>query len=144
MFDELYQEILMDHYRHPRNAAPLDHLPESYVHENPVGGDSLKLEVVYRDGVVDRVSVDSHGCAISTASASLMSELLKGKTREDALKEVNNFLSIMRGELPAEGLEDMGDLVCLRGVTRMPLRVKCATLAWHAAAGQLERVSLKS
>ena len=131
--EDLYQDIILDHYRNPRNSASLDHIPIENVHENPVCGDMLKLEVlVNKDGVLERILFDGKGCAISTASASIMTEEIAGKSVEEARRIAHSFIQIMRGEKSPDALDEMGDLVCLRGVIQYPLRVKCATLAWHA------------
>jgi nitrogen fixation NifU-like protein len=132
-FDDLYQEIVLDHYRSPRNKVRLDSVPESMVHENPSCGDSIKLEVTVDDaGKLAGVRFDGRGCAISTASASLMTERLKGLTVEEARAMANRFIRSLRGDDPVEALDDMGDLVAFKGVAQFPVRVKCATLAWHA------------
>ena len=132
-FDDLYQEIILDHYKHPRNSSDLSALPDEHVHENPTCGDSLKLQVeVGTDGLVNSVVFDGSGCAISMASASMMTELLKGKTLDEALGLVSEFTDIMRGEKESYELEKYGDVVALGGVVKFPLRIKCATLAWHA------------
>jgi nitrogen fixation NifU-like protein len=132
-FTDLYQEIIMDHYRRPRGAAVLDHVPESKVHENPSCGDSIKVEVLEKpEGTVEKVRFEARGCAISTASASLMSGLLTGKTAGEARRLANSFIQVMRGEEKAELLDGWGELACLKGIIRYPVRVKCATLAWHA------------
>jgi nitrogen fixation protein NifU and related proteins len=132
-FDDLYQEIVLDHYRSPRNKAPLDHVPESMVHENPSCGDSIKLEVTLDDdGKLRSVRFDGRGCAISTASASLMTEKLKGLSVSEARSLAESFIGSLRGESPLETLDAMGDLAAFKGVSQFPVRVKCATLAWHA------------
>jgi len=132
-FDDLYQEIVLDHYRSPRNKARLDDVPESMVHENPSCGDSIKLEVVVNDdGKLQGVRFDGRGCAISTASASLMTEKLKGLTVVEARAYAEQFIRSLRGDAPVEALDDMGDLAAFKGVAQFPVRVKCATLAWHA------------
>ena len=132
-FDDLYQEIIMDHYRTPRGKAVLDHVPQSMAHENPTCGDSIKLEVALdAERRVQRVRFDGSGCAISTASASLMTETLRGLTIAEARKRAVTFIKALRGELPASALDEMGDLAAFKGMTSFPVRVKCATLAWHA------------
>lgn len=132
-FDELYQEIIMDHYRSPRGAAKLDHVPQAMAHENPTCGDSIKLEVVVGEGGrLDCVRFDGHGCAISTASASLMTESLRGLSVADARERADTFIKALRGEIPASVLDTMGDLAAFKGLASFPVRVKCATLAWHA------------
>jgi nitrogen fixation NifU-like protein len=132
-FDELYQEIIMDHYRSPRGAAKLDHVPQAMAHENPTCGDSIKLEVVVGEGGhLERIRFDGHGCAISTASASLMTESLAGLSVADARERAGTFIKALRGEVPVTVLDGMGDLAAFKGLTSFPVRVKCATLAWHA------------
>lgn len=131
-FDDLYQEIIMDHYRSPRGAAKLDHVPQAQAHENPTCGDSIKLEVTVGDGRLERVRFDGKGCAISTASASLMTETLHGLSVTDARERANTFIKALRGEIPASVLDSMGDLAAFKSLTSFPVRVKCATLAWHA------------
>jgi nitrogen fixation NifU-like protein len=139
-FDDLYQEIILDHYRNPRNAAKLDHIPESAAHENPSCGDTIKLEARVSDrGVVEEIRFDGKGCAISMASASIMTEELRGRPLDEVRGRIGEFLSIMRGEADPAVLEDRGDLACLKGVISYPVRVKCATLAWHALESALGR-----
>jgi len=132
-FDDLYQEIIMDHYRSPRGAAKLDHVPQAQAHENPTCGDSIKLEVVVGEGErLERVRFDGKGCAISTASASLMTETLRGLSVSDARDRADTIIKALRGDLPASVLDTMGDLAAFKSLTSFPVRVKCATLAWHA------------
>jgi nitrogen fixation NifU-like protein len=132
-FDDLYQEIIMDHYRTPRGAARLDDVPQSMLHENPTCGDSIKLSVeVGDDNHIERVRFEGRGCAISTASASLMTESLKGLSVSEARERADTFIKALRGELPADVLDGMGDLAAFKGIASFPVRVKCATLAWHA------------
>ena len=132
-FDDLYQEIIMDHYRSPRGKAPLDSIPNSMAHENPTCGDSIKLAIdVSPEGRIERVQFDGKGCAISTASASLMTESLKGLSVVDARERAETFIKALRGEIPASVLDEMGDLAAFQGIASFPVRVKCATLAWHA------------
>jgi nitrogen fixation NifU-like protein len=136
--DELYQEIILDHYRNPRGAARLDQVPESHVHENPTCGDAVKLEVpVHADGTVGEIRFDGSGCAISTASASLMTERMSGRPLSEVRTEAERFVAVMRGEEAPEVLDDWDDLACFKGVVSYPLRVKCATLAWHALLDSL-------
>jgi nitrogen fixation NifU-like protein len=139
-FDELYQEIILDHYKHPRNKCDLSHIPDSHLHENPTCGDSIKLEVSMQDSAIDQLSFDGNGCAISMASASMMSELLSGKTEPEVKALIDMFIKVMQGENSKEALSEWGDLICLAGVAQFPVRVKCATLAWHALQAQLAEV----
>jgi nitrogen fixation NifU-like protein len=134
---DLYQEIILDHYRNPRGAAVLDHVPESKVHENPSCGDSIKVEVSPGpEGA--RLRFEARGCAISTASASMMADLLSGMPVEEMRRRALAFIEVMRGERDPELLEQWGELASLRGVIRYPVRVKCATLAWHALLDALD------
>ncbi len=132
MLEELYQEIILDHYRRPRNrgtTSPVDlHAKES----NPLCGDELEVTAKIVDGKIAEVKFDGHGCSISLASASIMTGRLVGKTLSEALNYIENFQKMMRGDVPFGGKE-LGDLKALEGVLKFPVRVKCATLAWHTA-----------
>jgi nitrogen fixation protein NifU and related proteins len=143
MIDDLYQETILDHSKRPRNHHPLadaDRKAEGY---NPLCGDKLKLYLKLDGEVVKDASFEGSGCAISTASASLMTESLKGKTREEAMKLVDKFHDLLTTDTPAS--RDLGKLVVFCGVREYPARVKCATLAWHtlksALAGSQETVT---
>jgi nitrogen fixation NifU-like protein len=131
-FDDLYQEIILDHYRNPRNSADLSHLSEENVHENPSCGDSVKILAVVKDGKIEKLEFDGTGCAISVASASMMTEILTGKSVNEAKRIIKEFQAVMRGEADRSALDQWGELVALSGVIDFPLRVKCATLSWHA------------
>ena len=128
---ELYQEIILDHYRSPRNRC--EHLEEGKCvkHENPLCGDELSLKVVVgrEDGKIEDISYASQGCSISQASASMMSEAVKGLDKERALEMAETVRLMMHGEKPKE---DLGDIEALQGVAKFPVRVKCALLAWMA------------
>ncbi len=135
---ELYQELILDHHRRPRNyrkMADADRHVEGY---NPLCGDRVTVYVKLEGDVVKDVSFEGVGCAISTASASLMTESLKGKTRAEAERLFRTFHELVTGEtggdVPAERL---GKLAVFSGVREFPLRVKCATLAWHTARAAL-------
>ena len=131
-FDDLYQEIILDHAKHPRNKEDLDFISDDEVHENPSCGDSIKLAVDFsKDGKLERVRFDGDGCAISTSSASMMTEIVEGKTRDEAKNMTTDFIKIMRKEKD-NSLDEWGDIMALQGVIKYPLRVKCATLPWHA------------
>ena len=132
MLEELYQEIILDHYRRPRNrgkSAPSDICAKEY---NPLCGDEIEVTAKLTDGKISEVKFDGHGCSISLASASIMTGRLIGKTLPEALSYIESFQKMMRGDMPFGGKE-MGDLKALEGVLKFPVRVKCATLAWHAA-----------
>lgn len=131
--DDLYRDIILDHCRNPRNRRNLEGSTEAQVHENPSCGDEIRVSIETGPHErLEKIWIDPRGCAISVASASMMSEFLEGKSFEQAIRAASEFCSYMRGErnesLPAE----WGDLASLAGVIRYPLRVKCATLPWHA------------
>ncbi len=125
--DDLYREVILDHYQHPRNRGRLDPSDVAAEGANPLCGDELALFVRMRDGRVEDVRFEGHGCSISQASASMMTEAIKGKTLEDVRALVAQFKGMMHGQEPAE---ELGDLVALQGVRKFPVRIKCATLSW--------------
>ena len=130
--DELYQEVILDHFKKPRcRGRVLD--PDSNVTLfNPLCGDSVDVSVRIQDGKIQEVKFDGSGCSISQASASIMSELCVGKSLADALKLSSLFSAMMRGEKSVDELEALGDAVVLEGVRKFSARVKCAALAWEA------------
>ena len=136
MVDDLYQEIILDHSKHPRNCHAMEDANRKAEGYNPLCGDKLKLYVKLQDGIVKDVSFVGSGCAISTASASLMTESLKGKTREEAVKLLDKFHELLTTESPVT--KDLGKLVVFCGVRDYPARVKCATLAWHTLKSALD------
>jgi len=135
MVDDLYQEIILDHCKHPRNCHSMDDANRKAEGFNPLCGDRLKLYLKLEDGVVKDVSFEGSGCAISTASASLMTESLKGKTKEEAAKLLEKFHELLTTDSPVT--KDLGKLVVFCGVRDYPARVKCATLAWHTLKSAL-------
>lgn len=138
---DLYQEVILDHGRHPRNKHHLEHADHLAHGENPLCGDKLVVYVKLSPAnVIEEVSFEGQGCAISTASASLMTEVMVGKTMEQAEQLFGNFhaLATGEGEPDMAGLEDdMDRLEVLAGVRDYPVRVKCATLAWHTLSAAL-------
>ena len=132
MLEELYQEIILDHYRRPRNKGKVDPADFRVREYNPLCGDEIEVTARFKDGKIAEVKFDGHGCSISQASASIMTQKLVGKTAAEAEKLIDSFLKMMRGEVPFGGRE-MGDLKALEGVLKFPVRVKCATLAWNTA-----------
>ncbi len=129
--DALYQEIILDHFKNPRNFGKLDGPSTHAHHENPSCGDQLDLQVVINDQQqIDKIKFYGRGCAISQASASMMTELVKGKAVVEARDAIASFMHMLTGE--GEAKVDLGDLAALAGVKQFPLRVKCATLAWKA------------
>jgi nitrogen fixation NifU-like protein len=143
MIDDLYQETILDHSKRPRNHHSLSDANRKAEGYNPLCGDKLKLYLKMEGDVVKDVSFEGAGCAISTASASLMTESLKGKTREEAMRLIDKFHDLLTTDTPAS--RDLGKLVVFCGVRDYPARVKCATLAWHtlksALSGTAETVT---
>ena len=146
MVDDLYQDLILDHSKRPRNCHAMDDATRNAEGYNPLCGDKLKLYVKMDGDVVKDVSFVGSGCAISTASASLMTESLKGKTRDEALKLLEKFHDLLTTDTPVT--KDLGKLVVFCGVRDYPARVKCATLAWHtlksALNGAAEPVTTES
>jgi nitrogen fixation NifU-like protein len=140
---DLYQEVILDHNRRPRNfhaMADASHSAEGY---NPLCGDRLTLYLRLADGVVADVAFEGAGCAISKASASLMTDAVKGHTVAEAQALFDRFHRMVTTP-PEQPVEDMGKLSALAGVREFPVRVKCASLAWHtlkAAFGNERRIS---
>lgn len=136
--DALYQEIILDHYRKPRN---FHELPGASCADgrNPNCGDQLTVWVKVEDDRVTDVSFKGEGCAISKASASLMTQAIKGKSRAEAAALFERVHELVTGaELDAASTKSLGQLRALGGVSRFPMRVKCASLAWHALKSALE------
>lgn len=137
---DLYQEVVFDHNRNPRNFRVMEDANRKIEGFNPLCGDKITLYVkVNDDGVIEDLSFQGSGCAISTASASLMTEILKGQTEEEAQHLFDIFHRITTGKNEeAVNLEDIGKLAVLAGVRAYPARVKCATLAWHSLQAALK------
>ncbi len=135
--NEVYQEVILDHYRKPRNFVALDGATREAKGHNPLCGDRVSVFLKVDGDEVRDVSFQGAGCAISTASASLMTEAVKGKTVDEARALFHSFHQMMTGE---EGeARDLGKLEALSGVRKIPIRVKCATLAWHTLKAALEQ-----
>ena len=143
--DELYQEIVMDHNRKPRNFRRLDganHMADGF---NPFCGDEVKLFLIIENETVKDVSFQGSGCAISRASVSMMTDAIKGKTVEEAEHLFDLFQGLLTSaEEETIDTSSLGDLEVLAGVSEFPTRVKCATLSWHTLRGAIrgeERIS---
>ena len=136
---ELYQEVILDHNRRPRNFRPIQGATcqEGY---NPLCGDRLKVYVTVADGRISDLAFEGNGCAISKASASLMTEALKGRTLDEAQALFDAFQGMVTSALGSE-LPALGKLAALAGVREFPARVKCASLAWHTVRAALEGAS---
>ncbi|KPM54884.1 nitrogen fixation protein NifU [Frankia sp. R43] len=131
--DSMYQEIILDHYRNPHHRGLRDPFDAEVHHVNPTCGDEVTLRVRVADGVVADVSYESEGCSISQASASVMADLVIGKSVAAALELEREFLALMQSRGTQEGDEDvLEDAVAFSGVSKYPARVKCALLSWMA------------
>lgn len=135
MIDDLYQETILDHSKRPRNYHPMEDATRKAEGYNPLCGDKLRLYLKMDGDIVQDASFEGSGCAISTASASLMTDSLKGKTRAEAMKLMEKFHDLLTTDTPAA--KDLGKLVVFCGVRDYPARVKCATLAWHTLKSAL-------
>ncbi len=136
---DLYQEVILDHGRQPRNFGhpPPDTNRRADGH-NPLCGDRLSLFLTYEDGVVRDVGFVGNGCAISIASASLMTEMVKGKTDAEVREMFQRFHSLVTGDGAGDDADALDKLTVFSGVREFPVRVKCATLAWHTLAAALD------
>jgi nitrogen fixation protein NifU and related proteins len=136
---ELYQEVILDHNKNPRNFRKMEH-PDGFSHgHNPLCGDQIDVYIKLRNGIVEDISFEGQGCAICTASASMMTEALKGKSEADAEALFHSFHHALT-DLPQENDLPLGKLKILTGVKDYPVRVKCATLAWHTFEAALKRL----
>jgi len=136
--EELYQEVILDHYRRPRNHGELPGANRSAEGYNPLCGDRLTVYLKFEDGVVKGVSFEGSGCAISQASASVMTSALTGKNRAEIQALFDRFRAVVSGKGSEEDALVLGELGAMSGVSQFPTRVKCATLAWHAALAALD------
>lgn len=139
MLQDLYQEVILDHSKRPRNFHEIADATRNVEGYNPLCGDKLKLYVKMDGEKVSDISFVGAGCAISTASASLMTEWVKGKSREEAVQMMERFHDLLTTEKPREG--SLGKLDVFSGVREYPARVKCATLAWHTLKSALTGAS---
>ena len=141
---ELYQEIILDHNKRPRNRGRVAAANREAEGHNPLCGDQVKLTMVTENGLVKDIAFEGQGCAISTASASLMTEAVKGKTIEEAEAIFREFQSMVTETGEASDHSSLGELEVFQGVREHPVRIKCATLAWHTLHAALvgeEKVS---
>jgi nitrogen fixation NifU-like protein len=146
---ELYQEVILDHSRQPRNFRRPDHANREAKGDNPLCGDKVAVFLTIEDGKVVDVGFQGRGCAISMASASLMTEIVKGKSEAEARGLFESFHDEMTGKSACHGAAagELDKLTVLSGVREYPMRVKCATLSWHtlmAALNKAQTVSTES
>ena len=130
--DQLYRSVIMDHYKNPRNKGSLAEDSVTIDMNNPTCGDRIHLTLKVEDGIVKDAKFDGEGCSISMSSASMMTQIIKGKKIEEALELADIFSKMMLGEEFDVDKYDLGDVEALQGVAKFPARIKCATLAWKA------------
>jgi nitrogen fixation NifU-like protein len=135
--NDLYRDVILDHNRHPRNFGALQPADASAEGFNPMCGDRLTLRLRMAGEKIEEIRFEGQGCAISTASASLMTEAVKGKTRAEALQLFESVHSLLTDDA-ASGGEELGKLAALSGVREYPARVKCASLCWHTLVSALK------
>lgn len=135
--DDLYRDLILDHYRNPRNRGTLEHPSAKVDGYNPLCGDEVEIELQFDDGMIEDIAFTGRGCSISQASTSMMTEAIKGRSKEEAHALAEAFRHMLQNpdeEVPPE----LGDLEALQGVGKFHVRVKCATLAWNALEQGLE------
>lgn len=135
--DDLYQEVILDHNKSPRNFRVMKEANRRAEGYNPLCGDHVTVYLLLEGGLIRDISFQGTGCAISKASASMMTSELKGKTESDAHQLFDNVHRMLTGEADTNGVEQLGKLAILSGVCKFPARVKCASLAWHTVNAAL-------
>ena len=138
---DLYQEVILDHNKNPRNFRPMEH-PDGFAHgNNPLCGDQIDIYLKIHDGVVEDLSFQGNGCAICTSSASMMTMALKGKSEADAHALFESFHHALTEDAEYPGDVPLGKLAVLKGVKDYPVRVKCATLAWNTLGQTIDEAT---
>ena len=136
MMQGFYREIVLDHFQRPRNRREIENADVHEHLDNPLCGDVVTVYAKVRDGAFEEVSFTGRGCSISQASASMLTEQLTGKSRDEAEEKIEAFLEMMS----TEEKEELGELAALKGVVQTPNRIRCATLAWDAMRRALPRL----
>ncbi len=149
--EELYREVILDHYRNPRNRGHLESPDATAQGVNPLCGDEINIEIRFSDGAVSEIAMEGQGCSISQSSASMMTEAIKGKNRQQIEELVTRFRKMMSLDESAESDESsdigldperpgsvLGDIEALQGVRQYPVRIKCASLGWNTLLEALE------
>jgi nitrogen fixation protein NifU and related proteins len=134
---DLYQQVILDHNRRPRNCYVMSCATRTADGHNPLCGDTVKVYLRISDGRIEEISFQGSGCAICTASTSLMTESVKGKTVAETTQLFRTFHDMLTGVAAEQGL-DLGKLMVFEGVREYPVRVKCATLAWHTLKAAID------
>ncbi len=135
--NELYQEMILDHYKNPRNRHEIENASNEAEGQNPLCGDELKVQLILKDGIISDIAFSGMGCAISQASASMMTENLKGKKIDEAMVVYEKVHNMLTGKNNKEDNIAIGKLKVLEGVAEFPSRIKCASLAWHTMKSAL-------
>jgi nitrogen fixation NifU-like protein len=130
--DSLYRQVIMDHYKRPQNRGELDGETLTVNMNNPTCGDRIQIQMQVEGDKINAAKFLGEGCSISLASASMMTQIIKGKSVEDALKLSGIFSDMIQGKDYDDSTFDLGDIEALQGVAKFPARIKCATLAWKA------------
>lgn len=140
---DLYQSIILDHNRRPKNYGPLEGATSSAEGRNPLCGDEVKVELLVGENGIQDVRFTSSGCAVSRASASIMTQAVKGKSREEVERMFTKFHELVTGKLKPEPSEAraMGEMAAFSGVSQFPIRVKCASMPWHTLRKALDVTS---
>ena len=140
ILEDLYQEIIIDHYKNPRNLGKIEN-PDVHKHvKNPFCGDEIDLDIKINseNKKIEEIKFLGEGCSLSQASASMLTELLKGKSIEEAKEFIDLFKKMVKGQTNQEDEERLGELQAFKGVAKFPVRVKCATLVWNTVSNSLE------
>ena len=138
--NSIYTELIMEHNSSTKHRRHLELPDVTEKGHNPSCGDEISLEIKFDDNIIQDLAFTGSGCAISQASTSMMIDLIKGKSKEEALKYIDTFLSMIKREAKTdEELEALGDAIVLKNISNMPARVKCAVLAWHTLKESINR-----
>lgn len=130
--EELYQDLILDHFKNPR-CSECVHNPSSSSHLfNPLCGDQINLGLKVENDIVEKIGYKANGCSISQAAASMMAEICQGKSAQEVQRMCTLFMQLMKGEKKPEDCQDLGDALALEGVRKFSARIKCAALAWEA------------
>jgi nitrogen fixation NifU-like protein len=135
--DDIYKEVILDHYKSPRNKRELAGAELRCTANNPLCGDEITVYAHVGDGTVEQVTFEGAGCSISQSSASMMTEAVSGTSVDDARRLAGEFRGMMAGEVEPDE-QEFGDLVALKGVVKYPIRIKCAVLAWDVLQDALD------
>lgn len=137
---DLYQEMLLDHHKHPRNYKKLENANRHAEGFNPLCGDKVNVYLILRDDIIEDIAFESAACAICTASTSIMTEMIKGKTLEEVEQLFGRFHDLVTADPGTEtDKETLGKLAIFAGVREYPIRIKCATLPWHTMQAAIKR-----